>query len=157
MNRGARLEEAGVRDPGYAEGRARIHPVEDPRFKNVQAREHERPQRARRRGRLAGDASYPIGGVELDEAVALRVRVRPDHHGRDGAPFAMALHDLHETELEQAVPVQHHERLARKERLGVLDPASRIEDRILPRIAHAEPEARAVSQVLLDAPAERPT
>ena len=66
----------------------------------------------------------------------------------------MALHDLHETELEQAVPVQHHERLAGKERLGPLDAASRIEDRILPRIADAEPEARAVSQVLLDAPAE---
>src|SRR5439155_19883475 len=36
---------------------------------------------------------------------------------------------------------------------GPLDAASRIEDRILPRIADAEPEARAVAQVLLDAPA----
>src|SRR5438094_930503 len=150
--RGTRLQEAGVRDPGHAEGRAGIHPVEDGRFEDLQAREHERPQRPRRPGRLAGDASHPIVGVELDEAVALRVRVRPDHHGRDGAPFAMALHDLHETELEQAVPVQHQERLAGKERLGPLDAASRIEDWILPRIPDTEPEARAVAQVLLDAP-----
>src|SRR5439155_667678 len=83
---------------------------------------------------------------------ALRVRVRADHHGRDGSPLAVALGDLGETELEQAVPVQHQERLAGKERLGPLDAASRIEDWILPRIPDTEPEAGAVAQVLLDAP-----
>src|SRR5207247_8976936 len=85
-------------------------------------------------------------------AVAPPIAARPPHPGCAAPPSAVAPHAVREAELGQAVPVQHRERLAGEERLGPLDAAPRIEDRVLPRVADPEPEARAVAQVLLDAP-----
>src|SRR5262249_53740392 len=55
-----------------------------------------------------------------------------------------------QAQLEQAVAVRHHEGLAGEQRLGVLDAAAGVEDRILPRVPDAGAEACAVAEVLLD-------
>ena len=116
----------------------------------MEPREHEAAEVALDARGQADHAADAVVGVELDEAVARGLRVGPHDHRRDGAALAMERDDVLQAELEEAVAVHHHERLAGEQRLGALDAAAGVEDRILPRVLHLEPEAAAVADAFLD-------
>src|SRR5207249_4827317 len=126
------------------------HPPEDVWLEYVDPGEHDASEGSLDPGREPDDAPHPVLGIELDEAVARGFRVGPHDHRRHGAAGPVEGDDVLQVELEEAVAVHHHERLAREQWLGPLDAAARVEDRILPGVLDPEAEAAAVTDALLD-------
>ena len=119
----------------------------------MRGREHVDADQREVGGGLRGLLDQPrhaAVGVELGDAVVLRVRHAREQDQRLGLVAAEVRHQVLDAALEQVVAEVHHERVAAEERLrgqhGVREP----ERRVLLDVGDLDPELRAVAGRLAD-------